>query len=95
MRIERTITHGIACSVYFFDPEDNRIELYYTTPYKVRQPLGEKIDLDRPDAELLALAQSFEGTLGPPRGAQQRVVLRINILRRPRPPGVVRVGDES
>jgi catechol 2,3-dioxygenase len=28
-RIERTVTHGIACSVYFFDPEDNRIELYY------------------------------------------------------------------
>ena len=64
MRIERTITHGIACSVYFFDPEDNRIELYYTTPYKVRQPLGEKIDLDRPDAELLAFAQSFEETRG-------------------------------
>ena len=65
MRIERTITHGIACSVYFFDPEDNRIELYYTTPYKIRQPLGEKIDLDRPDAELLAFAQSFEETKGP------------------------------
>ena len=73
MRIERTITHGIACSVYFFDPEDNRIELYYTTPYKVRQPLGEKIDLDRPDAELLAFAQSFEEAKGPPRGAQQPV----------------------
>jgi catechol 2,3-dioxygenase len=71
MRIERTITHGIACSVYFFDPEDNRIELYYTTPYKVRQPLGENIDLDRPDAELLAFAQSFEDTKGPSRGAQQ------------------------
>ena len=71
MRIERTITHGIACSVYFFDPEDNRIELYYTTPYKVRQPLGEHIDLDRSDAELLAFAQSFEETKGPSRGAQQ------------------------
>ena len=65
--------HGIACSVYFFDPEDNRIELYYTTPFKVRQPLGEKIDLDRPDAELLAFAQSFEEAKGPPRGAQQPV----------------------
>jgi catechol 2,3-dioxygenase-like lactoylglutathione lyase family enzyme len=72
-RIERTITHGIACSVYFFDPEDNRVELYYTTPYKVRQPLGETIDLDRADAELLAFAQSFEETKGPPRGAQQPV----------------------
>ena len=73
MRIDRTVTHGIACSVYFYDPEDNRLELYYTTPYNVRQPLGEHIDLDRPDEELLAFAQSFEEKKGPPRGAQQPV----------------------
>ena len=73
MKIDRTVTHGIACSVYFYDPEDNRVELYYTTPYKVRQPLGETIDLDRPDAELLALSHSFEEKKGPPRGAQHPV----------------------
>jgi len=73
MRIDRTVTHGIACSVYFFDPEDNRIELYYTTPYNVRQPLGAPIDLDQPDDELLAIAKSFEETKGPPRGAQHPV----------------------
>src|SRR5262245_17272190 len=71
MRIDRTVTHGIACSVYFYDPEDNRIELYYTTPYNVRQPLGEQIDLDRPDEELLAFAQSFEDKRGPIRGPEQ------------------------
>jgi catechol 2,3-dioxygenase len=71
MKIDRTVTHGIACSVYFYDPEDNRVELYYTTPYKVRQPLGEPIDLDRPDEELLAFAQSLEEKKGPPRGPQQ------------------------
>jgi catechol-2,3-dioxygenase len=73
LRIDRTVTHGIACSVYFFDPEDNRIELYYTTPYKVRQPLGQTIDLDQPDDALLAFAQSFEASMGPPRGVQQPV----------------------
>src|SRR6266581_4890388 len=57
----------------FYDPEDNRIELYYTTPFKVRQPLGEVIDLDKPDAELLAFAKSLEEVKGPPRGAQQPV----------------------
>ena len=72
MRIDRTVTHGIACSVYFYDPEDNRIELYYTTPYNVRQPLGEHIDLDRPNEELLAFAQSLEEKKGPPRGAEGR-----------------------
>ena len=71
MKIDRTVSHGIACSVYFYDPEDNRVELYYTTPYKVRQPLGEPIDLDQPDEALLALSQAFEETKGPPRGAQQ------------------------
>src|SRR5262249_57482894 len=30
LRIDRTVIHGIACSVYFYDPEDNRVELYYT-----------------------------------------------------------------
>jgi catechol-2,3-dioxygenase len=70
MKIDRTVTHGIACSVYFYDPEDNRIELYYTTPYQVRQPLGEPIDLDRPDDELLAFAKSFEESKGPPRGPE-------------------------
>ena len=72
-KIDRTVTHGIACSVYFYDPEDNRIELYYTTPYQVRQPLGAPIDLDQPDDKLLAFARSFEDTKGPPRGAQHPV----------------------
>ena len=76
MKIDRTVTHGIACSVYFYDPENNRIELYYTTPYKIRQPLGETIDLDRPDTELLAFARSFEEQKGPPRGAQRPVERR-------------------
>jgi catechol 2,3-dioxygenase-like lactoylglutathione lyase family enzyme len=72
-KIDRTVTHGIACSVYFYDPEDNRIELYYTTPFKVRQPLGEPIDLERSDHELLTFARSFEETKGPPRGAQETI----------------------
>lgn len=73
LKIDRTVTHGIACSVYFYDPEDNRIELYYTTPYQVRQPLGAPIDLDKGNDELLAFAQAFETTMGPPRGAQPSV----------------------
>ena len=71
--LDHLTDHGMTASVYFYDPEDNRVELYYTTPYKVRQPLGETIDLDKPDAELLAFAQSFEEKKGPPRGAQHPV----------------------
>ena len=70
MKIDRTVTHGNACSVYFYDPEGNRLELYFTTPYKVRQPFGEAIDWERSNEELLDFAQSFEEKKGPPRGAQ-------------------------
>src|SRR5256712_13117796 len=69
VKIDRTVTHGIACSVYFYEPEDNRVELYYTTPYKVRQPLGESTDLDRPNADLRAFPRPFQQTKRPPPGA--------------------------
>ncbi len=69
LKIDRTVTHGISCSIYFFDPEDNRVELYYKTGYNIRQPLGEHIDLDEPADELLAFSKSFEEKLGPPQGA--------------------------
>ncbi|MFT5134258.1 MAG: catechol 2,3-dioxygenase [Gammaproteobacteria bacterium] len=41
------ITHGNAWSVYFRDPEGNRIEVYTHTPWYVSQPLREAIDLER------------------------------------------------
>ncbi len=68
-RIDRTVTHGISCSIYFFDPEDNRIELYYKTGYVVKQPLGELIDLDDSNEQILEFSKAFEATLGPPQGA--------------------------
>jgi len=48
------ITHGIALSIYFRDPEGNRIELFVDTPWYVDQPHREQIDLKRSDAEILA-----------------------------------------
>ena len=70
-RIDRTVTHGISCSIYFYDPEDNRIELYYKTGYNVRQPLGEEIDLDQSAQGILDFSKSFESSLGPARGASR------------------------
>ncbi|HUA55170.1 MAG TPA: VOC family protein [Candidatus Sulfotelmatobacter sp.] len=46
------ICHGNAWSVYFRDPEGNRIEMFCDTPWYVPQPLGFKIDLDKPEDEL-------------------------------------------
>jgi catechol-2,3-dioxygenase len=71
LRLDRTVTHGISCSLYFYDIEDNRIELYYKTGYNVKQPLGEAINLDDPTDDILAFSKSFETTLGPPVGASK------------------------
>lgn len=45
------VTHGISCSVYFFDPEDNRIEIYYKTRYIVKQGFSRPIDLENQSNE--------------------------------------------
>ncbi len=44
--------HGNAWSIYFSDPEDNRIELYTPSPWYVKQPRGEPLDLTEP-AEII------------------------------------------
>ena len=71
VRIDQTVTHGISCSVYFFDPEDNRVELYYKTGYIVKQGFSRSIDLqNQSNEEILAFSQSFEATEGPFQGAK-------------------------
>jgi catechol 2,3-dioxygenase len=39
------INHGNAWSLYFPDPEGNRLELYCPTPWHVQQPFADKLDL--------------------------------------------------
>jgi len=46
------ITHGTPWSVYFRDPEENRMEVYVDTPWYVDQPFRTPIDLDQPEEEL-------------------------------------------
>ena len=51
------VSHGNALSVYFRDPEGNRIELFVDTPWYVEQPLRIPMDLSLPDAELWKWAE--------------------------------------
>ncbi|MGD9701292.1 MAG: VOC family protein [Acidimicrobiia bacterium] len=46
--------HGNSWSIYFRDPEHNVIEMYVVSPWQVRQPWRVTLDLDRPDAEIMA-----------------------------------------
>jgi catechol 2,3-dioxygenase len=50
----RPMNHGNAWSLYYMDPEGNRVEVYLDTPYYVSQPYGTPLDLDRSASDLLA-----------------------------------------
>jgi catechol 2,3-dioxygenase len=52
------VTHGNAISVYFWDPEGNRVEVFIDTPWYVQQPLREPIDLSLPDQEVWRWAEA-------------------------------------
>ena len=52
-----TITHGNALSVYFRDPEKNRLELLIDTPWYVPQPYRVPFDIMPPDAEVWAAVE--------------------------------------
>jgi catechol 2,3-dioxygenase len=55
----RPIDHGNAWSVYFCDPELNRIEIFCDTPWYVAQPCGEPLDLSLPAAEIRRRTEAF------------------------------------
>ena len=59
IKIERIVSHGNAFGMYFFDPEGNRIEVYYRTGFPVPQPHGDPLDLTRSDEELLGDARQL------------------------------------
>ena len=50
---ERIITHGNTASIYFRDPENNYLEVYYSIPVDFPQPFGAPIDLELDDDALL------------------------------------------
>ena len=47
------LCHGNAWSVYFRDPEFNGVEVFIDTPWHVRQPQGEPLDLGKPNDEIV------------------------------------------
>jgi catechol-2,3-dioxygenase len=53
----RPVCHGNALSVYFRDPEGNRVELFIDTPWYVTQPLRIPFDFARDDEVLMRWAE--------------------------------------
>jgi catechol-2,3-dioxygenase len=48
-----SLNHGNAWSIYFNDPEGNRVEVYLDTPFHTPQPCGDPLDLELSDSEIL------------------------------------------
>ncbi len=59
------VSHANTWSVYFRDPEDNRIEIFTQTPWHATQPCRFDVDYDQPDEKLkdatLASARALKG----------------------------------
>ncbi len=57
------VTHGNAISVYFRDPEGNRIEIFLDTPWYCAQPCREPVDFSKSDTEILKDAEKVARAL--------------------------------
>lgn len=64
--VDRVVNHGIAFGCYFRDPEDNRLEVYWSTGKDYPQPHGDPIDLEQSEAELLNLLEQMPAKQRPP-----------------------------
>jgi catechol 2,3-dioxygenase-like lactoylglutathione lyase family enzyme len=52
--IVRTVSHGNAVGIYFLDPDDNQIEVYWQTGIDWPQPFGKPVDLTASDEVIMA-----------------------------------------
>jgi catechol-2,3-dioxygenase len=74
------VSHGNALSLYFKDPEGNRIELFVDTPWYVEQPVRVPLDLKLSDAELWAwVERDARGRPGFKPAEEWRAALRAQL----------------
>jgi catechol-2,3-dioxygenase len=51
--IDVVVSHGVAVGVYFFDPEGNRVEVYYATGIDAPQPHVIGVDITQDDEAIM------------------------------------------
>ena len=75
------VSHGNALSVYFRDPEGNRIELFVDTPWYVEQPIRIPMDMALADDALWKWAEKTARALPGYRPVEQwRTEMRNRLL---------------
>jgi catechol-2,3-dioxygenase len=62
VEINSIVSHGNTASIYFNDPEGNRLEVYYTLPVQWPQPFRVPIDIEQDDEAILK--QIHDATFG-------------------------------
>ena len=62
--IDRVVNHGIAFGCYFRDPEDNRVEVYWSTGVDYPQPYADPIDLSASEEALMKLIEDLPARSG-------------------------------
>lgn len=62
--LDMTVSHGNAIGIYFFDPEGNRVEVYWPTGLVAKQGFIQHLDLSRPKDEIMASVRSFVDRYG-------------------------------
>jgi len=53
VQFDMIVSHGNAVGLYFRDPEGNRLEVYWPTGLRARQPYLEMVNLDEPPDEIM------------------------------------------
>ena len=53
VQFDMIVSHGNAVGMYFRDPEENRLEIYWATGLDAKQPYLERVDLSEPPDEVM------------------------------------------
>jgi catechol 2,3-dioxygenase-like lactoylglutathione lyase family enzyme len=53
VQFDMIVSHGNAVGMYFRDPEENRLEIYWATGFEAKQPYLEKVDLRESPHEIM------------------------------------------
>jgi catechol 2,3-dioxygenase-like lactoylglutathione lyase family enzyme len=62
VEIDSVVSHGNTASIYFRDPDRNRLEVYFSIPVEWPQPFRVAIDIERSDEAVLQ--QIHDATYG-------------------------------
>src|SRR5437867_2462866 len=65
VKIDIEVTHGNAVSIYFFDPDGYRLEVYWKVPREVHPPFAVPVDLTQSKDDIMRQVDEAIGRMRP------------------------------